>query len=316
MKQLTIQMPYHVDEVHVYLTEINGELVLFDAGPPVAGAESYLRDNIDFERLRYVFVTHGHIDHYGLAGFLEKESGAQVVMSRIAIKQMTAGRRYLEEMAEVFRGLDFSAGQCAPLLDRFDEIHNWSQPPERYLVAEDAGDLLESLGIGFVSCPWHSQGDLVYLHDTYAALGDVALRGLFPVPILDVDFASTGNGRFDNYGAFCDTIDRLKSLDNRTFLPAHLRYLDDMDGWICFAVSKLVERASRLQCHYRAGKSVRQTVEALFDAQSADPMIIYLKASEVAFMFDFLRDRDQLRDVLKKHRLYGRVEAGFCKLHT
>lgn len=37
-------MPYHVGEVHLYLTEIVSGLVLL-----------------------YVFKTHGHFDHFGLA---------------------------------------------------------------------------------------------------------------------------------------------------------------------------------------------------------------------------------------------------------
>ncbi|WP_092225727.1 hypothetical protein [Desulforhopalus singaporensis] len=44
MKRITTKMPYHVGEVHLYLTEIVSGLVLL-----------------------YVFKTHGHFDHFGLA---------------------------------------------------------------------------------------------------------------------------------------------------------------------------------------------------------------------------------------------------------
>ena len=314
MKQITIETPYHVGQVHIYLAEINGELVLFDTGPPLEDAKKFLRANIDFERLRYVFTTHGHIDHYGLSGFLEQEAGAQIIMSRNAIRQLTTGRQYRQQLFDVFIGLDFPAEKCTSLIEKFDEVSKWAPPPERCLAAEDAGDLMDDLGIKFVSCPWHSQGDLVYLYDDYAVMGDVALRGLFPVPVLDVDFSCPDNGRFDNYGAFCTSIDRLKQLDNKVLLPAHNQYLDDLDGWICFAVTKVVDRAARLVSHYQDGKTIRQTVEDLLGEQTANPLMVYLKASEVALMFDFLHDHNQLKEVLRKHHLYGCVAASFSKL--
>ena len=42
MRQLTVNTPYMVGEVHFYLTEIRGELTLFDAGPPTDEAWAFL----------------------------------------------------------------------------------------------------------------------------------------------------------------------------------------------------------------------------------------------------------------------------------
>ena len=314
MKQLTIEMPYHVDSVHIYLAEIGDDLVLFDTGPPLEEAKKFLREQIDFSRLRYVFVTHGHIDHYGMADFLQQESGAQVLLPRHGIRQLSGGSEYTQRLADIFRGLGFPSDSVQPLIAMFDKVSKQATLPEQFLVVEDTGDLLKSLDVGFVSCPWHSQGDLVYTHKEYALLGDVALRGLFPVPILDVDFACPDNGRFDNFSAFCLTIDRLKQLEGKSFLPAHNNYFDDLDAWICFVVSKVVDRAAKLLAHYRAGKTVYQTVKSMFGEQSADPLMVFLKTSEVSFIFDFLRAQERLQQVMLKHDLYDRVASYFNKI--
>lgn len=316
MKQLTIETPYHVDSVHLYLAEIGDDLVLFDTGPPLEDAKKFLREQVDLSRLRYVFVTHGHIDHYGMADFLQQESDAQVLLPRHAIRQLSGGSEYTRKLTNIFLGLGFPADSVQQLITRFDKVSKQAALPEHFLVAEDSVDILKSLDVGYVSCPWHSQGDLVYTHKEYALLGDVALRGLFPVPIMDVDFACPNNGRFDNYSAFCTTIERLKELKGKVFLPAHNQYFDDLDNWICFVVTKIVNRAARLLNQYRTGKTVYQTVVSLFGEQSTDPLMVFLKTSEVVFMFDFLRDQERLREVMQKHQLYERVEACFRKIQT
>jgi hydroxyacylglutathione hydrolase len=70
LTQHTINTPYMVGPVHCYSGVLAGELVLFDTGPPTPDAERYLRDHIDLKKLRHVIITHGHIDHYGLAFWL------------------------------------------------------------------------------------------------------------------------------------------------------------------------------------------------------------------------------------------------------
>ena len=40
MHQHTVQTPYMVGEVHFYSAELNGELVLFDTGPPTPEGEA------------------------------------------------------------------------------------------------------------------------------------------------------------------------------------------------------------------------------------------------------------------------------------
>jgi len=314
VKQITIELPYHVDHVHLYLFDIGGDLILFDTGPPIDDAVNYLKENIDFDRLRYVFITHGHIDHYGLASFLQRQSGAQVILSRAATMQFGDRGHYLGDLTRIFRGLGFPEGSAKSLIAEFEDVGKMAPLPENTLIAEESLELMETLGIDYVECPWHSQGDLVYLLDNYAVTGDVALRGMFPVPLLDVDFAGRDGVRFDNYRAFCLSIGRLKGLEGREFLPSHRDHLYDLDGWIRFVVRKLLGRAEQVAPLRRMGKNVYQAVSTLFGPPEKAPFMAYLKTSEVAFLYDFLRHPEQLAEVLREYRLYEEMETHFSVL--
>ena len=82
MRQHTVHTPYMVGDAHFYSTEIDGELVLFDTGPPTPEALDFLCREIDLTRLRYVFITHCHVDHYGLAAHIAANSGAEILIPR------------------------------------------------------------------------------------------------------------------------------------------------------------------------------------------------------------------------------------------
>lgn len=82
---ITLSLPTDlpVGPVNVYL--VKGEVpTLVDTGPKSATTENALRDalaahGVALRDLRRLIVTHAHIDHFGLAGRIVYESGAQVL---------------------------------------------------------------------------------------------------------------------------------------------------------------------------------------------------------------------------------------------
>jgi glyoxylase-like metal-dependent hydrolase (beta-lactamase superfamily II) len=94
ISQHTINTPYMVGPVHCYTTELNGKLILFDTGPPTSSAEQYHNAHLDLDKLKYVFITHCHIDHYGLASWFETHTDAQIfVPYRDGLKMVEHDKR-------------------------------------------------------------------------------------------------------------------------------------------------------------------------------------------------------------------------------
>ena len=173
LTQHTIETPYLVGPVHCYTADVEGELVLFDTGPPTPESKLYLRKHIDLDRLRHVIVTHGHIDHYGLAYWLEQNSDATIYLTYHDCLKIEHHESWMEGLFFILQGYGFSE---QALSDLKNEV--LSPPiPRRYKVAER--DIPGHLGIDMVSCPGHSQSDLVYLLDGSAVTGDTLLEGIF-----------------------------------------------------------------------------------------------------------------------------------------
>jgi len=305
MQQHTVQTPYMVGEVHFYSTELDSELVLFDTGPPTPEGEACLLENVDLKRLKYLFITHCHVDHYGLANFVLQHSHAEVfIPRRDAIKLQRHAER-MDRIGELLGGYGFGDDFIVQLRESFERNKVFTTTPERFGIVEDS-DPPARLGIGYLACPGHSQSDLVYLVEESAVTGDVLLRNIFQAPLLDIDLDSF-KGRFRNYDAYCSSLLNLEQLRGRRIMPGHRQYVEGVDESILFYVRTLLERAAQLRP--LGSLPLNRIIDHIFQGRLTEPFFVYLKASEIVFMLDFLEDPVLLKGALEKIGLFDRVST-------
>ena len=305
MQQHTVQTPYMVGEVHFYSTELDGGLVLFDTGPPSPEGEAHLRESVDLKRLKYLLITHCHVDHYGLANYILQHSDAEIfIPRRDAIKFQRHSER-MERMGELLGGYGFGGDFTFQLRESFERNKVFPAIPERFRIVEESDGLAE-LGISYLPCPGHSQSDLVYLVGESALTGDILLRNIFQAPLLDIDLESF-TGRFRNYDAYCNSLLNLAKLRGRIIMPGHRQHVEGVDEAILFYVRTLLERVAHLT-PFR-GLAMSRIIEQLFKGRLTEPFFIYLKVSEIVVMLDFLENPALLKSSLEQIGLFGEVSA-------
>jgi len=309
IRQHTINTAYPVGPVHCYTGELGGELVLFDTGPPTREAQNCLREQVDLSRLRHVVITHCHIDHYGLVSWLKKETDAILYFPYRDALKIARHEEHLGKVGELLLELGFDHKFLDSFRSSMSAGEVFPQHPGGFKVVED--DLPEHLGLEVVACPGHSQSDLVLVSSDWMVTGDVLLRGIFQAPLLDIDY-ETGE-RFRNYDAYCSTLVKLAALRGKQVLPGHRDSIVSIDDAILFYVSKLLGRTAEMK-RFSDDDNVAHVVGQLFDGEQKHPFHCYLKASEIAFMRDFLRDPDRLRISLEQIGLFESVSEKF--LHT
>ena len=300
--QHTINTAYLVGAVHCYSTEINGDLVLFDTGPPTDEAKQYLQENLDLDRLKYVIVTHCHIDHYGLAKWLGEETSATIYLPFRDHLKITRHTERLELLYDLLLQIGFEPAFLERFRDSMDDGSVFPPLPESFKIIEE--DLPQQLGLTALPCPGHSQSDMVLIGTDWAITGDVMLQGIFQTPLLDVDLL-TGE-RFRNYAAYCESLTKLVTLRDKQILPGHRNTIDSVDSCLLFYISKLLVRAGRIS-KLPMNMTAAEIVTKLFKDDASHPFINYLKASEIVFLRDFLAEPDILRDVLIEIGLFPQV---------
>ena len=304
-RQHTVETPYMVGPVHFYTLEYGDEIVLFDTGPPTDTGRWYLQEHLDLSRLKHVIVTHCHVDHYGQAAWIAKNSGATVYLPQGDIEKHIHHQQRIEGIILLLSELGFDEPYFELLRESFYRAVILQLLPERYLVAEH--DLPPHLGIEVLACPGHSQSDLVYCADGWAVTGDTLLRGIFQSPLLDMDL-ETG-GRFKNYEAYCSSLASLASLGARQVLPGHRQTIESVEATILFYVCKILQRVRQLRTKIDSS-SVAALINRVF-SQMKDPFFIYLKASEIVFMRDFLLNPELLRTALEAIGLFEKVSERY-----
>ncbi|WP_020674541.1 MBL fold metallo-hydrolase [Geopsychrobacter electrodiphilus] len=311
IKQHTITTPYMVGDVHFYSARLKGELVLFDCGPPTEAAWDLIKTEIGLSELRHVFMTHCHIDHWGNAARLGKETGASIYLPQRDVDKMVHHDRRIEGMMEVLLGYGFSAAYLSELRAEIDNDTVFPTYPERYEVVETSPELVR-LGIEMLPCPGHSQSDLVYRIGNQAVTGDVLLRGIFQSPLLDIDLQTLA-GRFHNYRAYCNSLQNLVSLRDCQILPGHRYTIESVDATVLFYLRKMLDRALKLKSFARE-PDVAGLIERLFGDQTLPLFHTYLKASEIIFMQDLLNEPELLKRALENAGLFDTLAGEFNKL--
>ncbi len=310
--QHTLATPYPVGPVHCYSIELAGELILFDTGPPTDDARLYLQQALPLERLRHVVVTHCHIDHYGLAAWLEREYGATIYLPYRDSLKIARHAERMDMMAALLAELGFKRSYLERFRSEIDNDQVFPEFPKAHKIIEE--ELPAELGVKVLACPGHSQSDLVLAGPDWAVSGDVMLRGIFQSPLLDIDLL-TGR-RFRNYEAYCNSLLKLVTLRDKLVLPGHRESIASVDANILFYVSKLLERSVRIK-NLDARLSVAELVPQLFGADLGHSFLIYLKASELVFMHDFLDQPELLRRSLETIGLFAQVADQFDRaLHA
>ncbi len=311
IKQHTITTPYLVGDVHCYSARLEGELVLFDCGPPTEEAWDLLQAKVNLAELRHVFMTHCHIDHWGNAARLAKETGATIYLPQRDVDKMEQHQRRLQGMMKVMQDYGFAQVYLDELLAEIDNDAVFPPFPTEYQVVEKSA-IPEQLGIEVLPCPGHSQSDLVYRVGNQAISGDVLLRGIFQSPLLDIDL-QTFAGRFHNYRAYCTSLHNLVSLRDCQILPGHRYTIESVDETLLFYLRKMLDRAYKLK-PYANEPNIAALIERLFGDQPLPLFHAYLKASEIIFMQDLLASPEPLRQALENTGLFELLADDFNKL--
>lgn len=309
MQQHTIATPYMVGDVHCYTIEVEGELVLFDTGPTTEAAQCDLRRAVDLQRLKYLFITHCHVDHYGLIDFIARNSAARIFIPRLDAIKLRRHEERIDRIGDLLCACGYDRDFSRNLRKGLEANRLFPVVPARYEVVEES-DIPGRLGISWLSCPGHSQSDLVYRYGEHAVTGDILLRDIFQAPLLDIDL-TTFAGRFRNYDAYCSSLRKLEGLRGCIIHPGHRHSVESLDATILFYAGKLLERARAVN-RLASLETERQVVEELFGATLSDPFLIYLKVAEIVFMRDFLADPERLKQTLEAIGLFAPLSERYA----
>lgn len=203
-----------------YLVVGKDGLILIDAGlQGEAGKILRKINDLGNGKLRLIYITHAHLDHYGSAAALKRATGAPIAIHQLDTDIMSRGETPIGEAASFGRVMAFFLPFAYPALR--------PEPAKADIILED-GDDLTNFGIQgrVLHTPGHTAGSTsLVIDDQFAFVGDLVTNS--GKPRLQRYFAQ-------NWSQLAESLWRLKALRLTNIYPGHgatpfpAKLLDDL----------------------------------------------------------------------------------------
>lgn len=241
-----VPTPFPVGDVNLYIIR-KDPITLIDAGPKTPDAERALRSGLkglglEIKDVRRFVITHPHIDHFGLAGFLKQESPGMEVVAHEGLRPLISSFEALckierERVKILFASSGMEPGLQARLLSTWGpmEAYGCDVLLDRTLGENDtlAFDTFE---LGAIPTPGHTPWCLSFYWKELGVLfsGDFILEHITPNPLF------YGEGQKPLI-AYRESLERVSKLDLRWILGGHGGPIDQPS----FRIKKLLELNER-----------------------------------------------------------------------
>lgn len=229
VRRLAIPLPFKAagGPLSAYLIdEPDGSLTLWDTGLGTDEGREALEQGFAeagrrIEDVRRILLSHGHVDHYGLAAQVQRRSGAKVfvhvrdhnkVVLGCAVPPMDDACAKLGVPAALIRQMAAGHERTESLGERVPSAEALEEGRELHFARFKAQVL---------HCPGHSPGE-VCLHVPEAKLaftGDHLLAKVTPNPVMEP--GGDGVGKYQALVRYTDSARRLYAMDLDWIAPGH-----------------------------------------------------------------------------------------------
>jgi len=262
-----IPNPYFEGQNNVYLIE-GDEPALIDTGigTPAALAElesALNQQGYPLHDLRRVFLTHKHLDHFGLAHAIWERSGAHVHVHEADYDEVTHFEERRLEVTDRYRAFLTDCGVPTAETESLAELNIAFSQLGRSVPAEPLREgqrlALGDSELSVIHTPGHTLGSVCFQYGELLFSGDHLLPNYTPnVGATDMDVP----GMLSQY---LNSLKKIQGLDGvKLTLPGHGEPILDLSGRIATIVAHHQQR-------------LKQTLESLDDGRPASIYEIALR---------------------------------------
>ncbi|WP_424768097.1 MBL fold metallo-hydrolase [Paenibacillus sp. sgz302251] len=236
--QVKMPVPFSLRWVNSYLVPEAEGYTLIDPGLRTEDAiqvwDAVLQKHaMQWTDITRIIITHQHPDHYGLAGYVQKKSGAPVLMTRrshaYALRLWSEESKFAGQMQELYKEHGMPEELTEAIADNLATFVAMVSPqPEVSYIEAESRLQLGGMNWLMIDAPGHADGQVCFYSEERAWMicGDQVLPKITP----NVSVVPGVDG--DPLDAFLSSLDELKQYEVKLAFPGHRDPFTDFTGRI------------------------------------------------------------------------------------
>ncbi len=228
VKTITLPTPFPVGDINSYLFTAE-PVTIVDPGlyyPPSERALNRALGDLGLRLsdIKRVVITHGHPDHFGMAGKIQEEAGAEILVRDGEAGKIMPDRDFIHRMIQSL----VTTGMSEEILNLNWNVVFGAKIPYTHPVGEmitfSGETALDFSGftLNLLHMPGHSGGHTcLYWEDEKILLsGDLLLPEITAIPSIEFD-SGRKNLRRRSLSEIMESLERVRRLKPRLCLPGH-----------------------------------------------------------------------------------------------
>lgn len=254
--------------------------------------------SIDPPAIHRIVLTHMHPDHFGLAGWLQEQTGAQVLLSprEIDIARVTWLEDITPDRAKAVARYMHAAGVgsdvATVITTQQDYLRSLTYPHPRSIAALHPGAVIDMGGRHFtaIHAPGHADGQLIFYSaaDCLLLCGDQVLQRITP------NIGVWPTTEPDPLARYLSSLAQLAELEVDLALTGHYAPIVD---WQARVAQLQVHHAERIEAVYAAAQQGATALEvsyAIFDYNRFSQHEVRFAVAEALAHLDYLAEQGRL----------------------
>jgi glyoxylase-like metal-dependent hydrolase (beta-lactamase superfamily II) len=296
---IKVPTPFRVGDVNIYVV---GD-TLIDTGAKTPEALDVVK-RIDFSLIKNIVLTHGHVDHHGLASYVKNISHCRVFVHENDLQAVSDYKNYLMRNLENYREFLGKTGISREFIQGFEYYY---KDFERYgddcevesfkNEVETAEGVLE-----IFHTPGHTPGSCCFLLGNILYSGDTLLSHVSTNPSVHALFDEQCGLK-----TFQKSLTTLWELDLEEVYPGHGPVIRDYRGRIQEILHEHAERRQKvIMCLSEDFQSLVEITQKIFGDVPASEIILAL-----AECFDHIRtlEKEGIAEIVEKEKYYIKLKS-------
>jgi glyoxylase-like metal-dependent hydrolase (beta-lactamase superfamily II) len=251
IEKLVIPTPFPVGPINIYLV-VDDPITLVDTGPKTDEAIAALREQLRklgfrTEDIKRIVLTHTHEDHCGLAGTLQRESGARVHVHEWEFQNIST-HRHTRVNPDLLERAGAPREELERMAARYQLIHQFADAVEDVEAYRDEQEFVFASGaLRVVHSPGHTPGSSCLLRESNRLMlaGDTILKIITPNPVLNHDPIDPDR-RFPSLGEYLVSLARIRTLAPTLIKTSHGADVTDYEEHFHRLVRHIQDRLAKV----------------------------------------------------------------------